>query len=281
MMWWAVVILALSSGMMYLYQLFGNPTDYSPSQRSKLLLKDSTEPLKILLIVEPTPFGYTSGYSNRFKEMLDNIRGFGDEVYILTPDDSSNPPTEYMGYPITTLSGYRLIFYDHVMLSIDLEGKIEKAIQQFQPDVIHVSTPGTIFFPAIYYARKHRFGRPLSPCRPHTSWNSSRIPLLMSYHTHLPLYAKIYVPVPGSVALAEFLLSTFLNMADLALVTSPQLKQQVSELMKRYLPEDFDQIREVGVHRVGVWQKGINTEVILPTSSHSNGLLEIFSVLSQ
>ena len=49
----------------------------------------------------------------------------------------------------------------------------------------------------------------------------------MSYHTHLPLYAKIYLPVPGSVALANFLLSTILNIADLTLVTSPQLKQQV------------------------------------------------------
>jgi hypothetical protein len=156
-MWpWTVAILALSSGIMYFYQFFGKATDYSPSQRSKLLLKDLKEPLKILLIVEPTPFGYTSGYSNRFKEMLHNIREFGDEVHIITPDDSPDPPTEYLGYPITTLSGYRLIFYDHVMLSIDLEGQIEKIIEKFQPDVIHVSTPGTIFFPAIYYSRKHR-----------------------------------------------------------------------------------------------------------------------------
>jgi sulfoquinovosyltransferase len=154
-MWWAVAILALSSGIMYLYQLFGNPINYSPSERSKLILKDSKIPLKILLVVEPTPFGYTSGYSNRFKEMLSNIRDCGDEVYIITPDDSSNPPSEYLGFPITTVGGYRLVFYDHVMLSIDLDGQIEKAIKEFEPDVIHVSTPGTLLFPAVYYARKH------------------------------------------------------------------------------------------------------------------------------
>jgi hypothetical protein len=56
------------------------------------------------------------------------------------------------------------------------------------------------------------------------------IPLLMSYHTHLPMYAKIYLPVPGSVALANFLLNTVLNHADLTLVTSPQLKEQVISL---------------------------------------------------
>lgn len=212
-MWWAFLTLVLSSGIVYILQLFSNQninhSNHLLSERSKLLLKDTKEPLRILLIVEPTPFGYISGYSNRFKEMLQNIKNCGDDVYILTPDDSPNPPNEFMGYPITTLSGYRLVFYDHVMLSIDLEGQIGKAIQTFNPDVIHVSTPGTVFFPAIYYARKYR------------------IPLLMSYHTHLPMYAKVYLPVPGSVAFAEFLLSTFLNMADLTLVTSPQLKEQV------------------------------------------------------
>jgi hypothetical protein len=56
----------------------------------------------------------------------------------------------------------------------------------------------------------------------------------MSYHTHLPLYAKIYLPVPGSVALADFLLHTVLNRADLTLVTSPQLKEQVSSFAFPY-----------------------------------------------
>lgn len=57
----------------------------------------------------------------------------------------------------------------------------------------------------------------------------------MSYHTHLPLYAKIYLPIPGSVAFAEFLLSTFLNIADLTLVTSPQLKQQVKIFLSFFI----------------------------------------------
>jgi hypothetical protein len=163
-MWWAVATLALSMGMVYLYQIYGiiAHQHYQPSIRSKLLLQEPKEPLRILLIVEPTPFGYTSGYSNRFKEMLDNIKDCGDEVYILTPDDSPNPPTSFMGYPITTLGGYRLIFYDHVMLSIDFDGVIEKTIREFQPDVIHVSTPGTIVLPTIFYARKHRSTPPLS-----------------------------------------------------------------------------------------------------------------------
>jgi hypothetical protein len=35
------------------------------------------KPLKILLLVEPTPFNYVSGYANRFKEMLTHLKDMG------------------------------------------------------------------------------------------------------------------------------------------------------------------------------------------------------------
>jgi sulfoquinovosyltransferase len=115
---------------------------------------------RVLLVVEPTPFTYISGYANRFKEMLKHLKDAGDEVHILTPDDSENPPTEYLGFPITTLSGYRLWFYNHITLSIDYDGRINSVIESFKPDVIHISTPGTVVFPTIYYAYKHKLVYP-------------------------------------------------------------------------------------------------------------------------
>ena len=41
---------------------------------------NSHAPMKILLIVEPTPFNYVSGYANRFKEMLKYLKEAGDDV---------------------------------------------------------------------------------------------------------------------------------------------------------------------------------------------------------
>jgi sulfoquinovosyltransferase len=114
------------------------------------------QPLRVLVLVEPTPFTYISGYSNRFKEMLDHMKDAGHEVHVLTPDDTVNPPTEYQGYPITTLNGFRFFLYNHISLSLDFEGQTSKAISSFKPDIIHVSSPGMLVFPAIYYARKHR-----------------------------------------------------------------------------------------------------------------------------
>ena len=44
---------------------------------------------------------------------------------------------------------------------------------------------------------------------------------MISYHTHLPVYADRYVPVPGlkqlSVAFAEWILPTALNWSGLGL----------------------------------------------------------------
>ena len=119
-------------------------------------LKSSSSPLRILLLVEPTPFTYVSGYSNRFKEMLQHIKKAGNIVHILTPDDSANPPTHYEGFPITTLTGFRFFLYNHICLSLDLQGKTGEVIKSFAPDIIHVSSPGTLVFPAIYNARKYK-----------------------------------------------------------------------------------------------------------------------------
>jgi hypothetical protein len=63
---------------------------------------DAEPPLKILLLVEPTPFNYVSGYANRFKEMLKFLHKAGDKVEVLTPDKDPNPPKDFMGFPITT-----------------------------------------------------------------------------------------------------------------------------------------------------------------------------------
>jgi hypothetical protein len=39
-----------------------------------------TPPLKVGLIVEPTPFTHVSGYSNRYKEMLTYLKKADDEA---------------------------------------------------------------------------------------------------------------------------------------------------------------------------------------------------------
>ena len=53
-----------------------------------------------------------------------------------------------------------------------------------------------------------------------------RIPLLMSYHTHLPSYSANYLPW-APLEISWSLLRWVHSRADLTLVTSPQLQQEL------------------------------------------------------
>lgn len=192
----------------------------------------SNEKYRVLLLVEPTPFNYVSGYANRFKEMLKHMKSMGQEVEILTPDKDPNPPTEFNGYPITTVRGYEFPLYNQITLSFDFQKETPRLIQKLKPDLIHVATPSALVWPAVFWCWVYK------------------IPLVMSYHTNFPEYAKAYVPVDGIEKLANFLLRTFHRHADLTLCTSPQLA---------------DDMNAAGIERIDVWQKGINGERFSPS----------------
>ena len=185
----------------------------------------ATPPRRVMLMIEPTPFTHISGYSNRFREMLKYLKKAGDEVAILTVDDTPDAPTSHLGFPITTTRGFRNPVYKSICLTFDTDLAGWGVCEKHRPEVLHVTTPGFIGFAAMLYAR------------------AFRIPLVLSYHTHLPLYAKTYSPewFPGVEEIAFALISFVHNRADLTLVTSPQVK---AELESR------------GIERVEVWRKG-------------------------
>ena len=74
-------------------------------------------PMRIQLIVEPTPFTHVSGYANRFKEYLKYQKKAGAQVSIITPDDSPDAPSNFLGFPITTIRGFRFPLYKQIYLS--------------------------------------------------------------------------------------------------------------------------------------------------------------------
>lgn len=182
-------------------------------------------------MVEPTPFTHVSGYANRFKEMLRYLAKAGDEVEIVTTDSSTaakDLPERSFGFPIQHTQGFTFPLYNHITLTLDLpEMKGARVIDRLRPDLIHVTSPGFLLFAAMFYARV------------------MRIPLVMSYHTHLPSYGKNYLGfIPGIEEISWKLLRLAHTRADLTLVTSPQMR---------------DQLIQNGIPRVQVWRKGIDT----------------------
>lgn len=191
----------------------------------------TTPPLRILLIVEPTPFNYVSGYANRFKEMLKYLSKGGDVVEVVTTDPDPLPPKTFLNFNIHTARGISLPMYSSVAVSFDFRARIKKVIQAFKPDLIHVSTPSAVIIPALFWAK------------------ALNVPIVMSYHTDFIGYTRTYLPFLGLSRGAAFLVKQFHEAADMVLCTSPQLKQQMIDL---------------GLKRVDVWQKGINTEIFSP-----------------
>lgn len=221
-------------------------------------------PMRVQLIVEPTPFTHVSGYANRFKEYLRYQKKAGAEVSIITPDDSEDAPSSFLDYPITTIRGFRFPLYKQIYLSwgiAPLEGMrqglinrlnplsgiktrrkkkkeclsvVSEVVDEFEPDLVHVTSPGFIPYMTTYIARE---------------WKD--VPLLISYHTHIPVYARAYAKWMGGFGewLSWAAIRQLHGCADLTVVTSPQMKAE---------------FEEHGVPRVEVWNKGIDTEVFHP-----------------
>eukprot|EP00922_Rhytidocystis_sp_ex-Travisia-forbesii_P058384 GHVS01086293.1.p1 GENE.GHVS01086293.1~~GHVS01086293.1.p1 ORF type:complete len:485 (-),score=61.82 GHVS01086293.1:418-1872(-) len=108
-------------------------------------------------------------------------------------------------------------------------------IRSFLPDILHVTSPGFLSFIVT-----HVYSRLLT----------RSVPLVLAYHTHLPALVHMYFWwLPGAVSLSWRYLRHLHNQADLTLVTSPQVKQQMER---------------VGIQRVQVWQKGVDTKRFHP-----------------
>ena len=104
------------------------------------------QPRKVCLMVEPTPFNYVCGYTNRFNEMLRYMSKAGDVIEIITTADSRIPtkdlPTERFGYNITHTWGFKFPLYNEMTLTLDLpQMKGASVLEKFKPDIIHATSP--------------------------------------------------------------------------------------------------------------------------------------------
>lgn len=186
-------------------------------------------------MVEPTPFTHVSGYSNRFNEMLKYLQKAGDTVEVITPDNSDGAPAKAHGFKVNNIKGFTFPMYPLITLALDVRMQAWQMMRSFKPDLMHISSPGFLCFMGIVTTKL------------------MGIPLVLSYHTHLPVYARNYGDASAfwrlfgadfNVAFAWKLIRFVHSAADLTLVTSPQIKEE---------------LERNGVERVAVWRKGIDT----------------------
>jgi glycosyltransferase involved in cell wall biosynthesis len=166
------------------------------------------------------------GIVTRLCHTVEHLQRAGDQVLIFSPQGGL---TEYKGAQICGVEGFPLPLYPELKLAIPTP-TIGNQLELFKPDIIHVANPAVLGLGGLYYAKK------------------LNIPLVASYHTHLPQYLHHYGLGILEGLLWELLKSAH-NQADLNLCTSTAM---VEELTNH------------GIERVDLWQRGVDTELFQP-----------------
>jgi glycosyltransferase involved in cell wall biosynthesis len=150
----------------------------------------------------------------------------GDEVVVFCPEGC---PDEYMGARLIGVPAMPLPLYPELKLALPRPA-VSDAIDTFQPDLIHVVNPAVLGLGGIWLAK------------------TKNIPLIASYHTHLPKYLEHYGMGMLEPLLWELLKAAH-NQALLNLCTSTAMVQELSDK---------------GIQHTALWQRGVDTELFRP-----------------
>ena len=181
--------------------------------------------MRIALFTE-TFLPKVDGIVTRLKHTVEHLQRLGDDVLVFSPDGGL---TEYKGARIHGVSGMAFPLYPELKLALP-RPSIGEALEQFQPDLIHIVNPAVLGLAGLFYAK------------------TLDIPLIASYHTHLPKYLEHYGWGMFEGLVWE-LIKAVHNQARINLVTSTAMQEELTEH---------------GVERAKVWQRGVDTELFRP-----------------
>ncbi|XP_009787548.1 sulfoquinovosyl transferase SQD2 [Nicotiana tabacum] len=191
----------------------------------------SSKPRRIAIFVEPSPFAYVSGYKNRFQNFIRYLREMGDEVMVVTTHEGV--PQEFYGAKLIGSLSFPCPWYQKVPLSLALSPRIISEVKRFKPDIIHASSPGIMVFGALIIAKLL--------C----------VPIVMSYHTHVPVYIPRYT-FSWLVQPMWMVLKFLHRAADLTLVPSAAIAK------------DLKAYRVTAANKIRLWNKGVDSESFHP-----------------
>jgi glycosyltransferase involved in cell wall biosynthesis len=123
-----------------------------------------------IVIVTETFLPSTDGVVTRLTNAIRYMKQQGHDILVIAPDLGE---VDYSDASIMRIKSVNLPFYKSRGFSLP-SAKVKKAIEDFKPDVVHAVNPLLLAASGVKYARK------------------LDIPLVASYHTHVPKYLKYY-----------------------------------------------------------------------------------------
>ena len=172
------------------------------------------------------------GVVTRLQRTLEELARAGDEVLMVAP---AGGPESYAGVPVVGVREMRMPLYPdgdgYPPKRVALPGpSLMRALEQHQPDVVHVINPVLLGAGAVAISR-------------HRDW-----PVVASYHAHLPTYARLY-RVGWLESAGWRYIRALHNRADLNLCTSQAT---------------LDTLRRHGIERLELWPYGIEADRFHP-----------------
>ncbi len=166
------------------------------------------------------------GIVTRLTKTVKHLIEAGDEVVVFCPEGC---PSNYMGAQVVGVSAMPLPLYPELKLGLPGPA-VSDALDTFQPDLVHVVNPAVLGLGGIWLAK------------------TNNIPLVASYHTHLPKYLEHYGMGMLEPLLWELLKAAH-NQAVINLCTSTAMVKELSEK---------------GIQHTALWQRGVDTETFRP-----------------
>ncbi|MCX5948454.1 MAG: glycosyltransferase family 1 protein [Cyanobacteria bacterium] len=172
------------------------------------------------------------GIVTRLTKTVQHLVAAGDEVLIFCPEGA---PALYCGARVVGVPAMPLPLYPELKLALPRPA-VSEALEHFAPDLVHVVNPAVLGLGGIWLAK------------------TRGLPLVASYHTHLPKYLEHYGMGMLEPLLWELLKAAH-NQAQLNLCTSTAM---VEELAAK------------GIQHTALWQRGVDTELFRPELSSAS-----------
>ena len=166
------------------------------------------------------------GIVTRLTKTIEFLTKNGDEVIVFCPEGC---PDSYKGATIVGVAAMPLPLYPELKLGLPGPAVSDK-LEEFKPDLVHVVNPAVLGLGGIWLAK------------------TNNIPLIASYHTHLPKYLEHYGMGMLEPLLWELLKAAH-NQALLNLCTSTAM---------------VNELEEKGIQRTALWQRGVDTTNFRP-----------------
>jgi glycosyltransferase involved in cell wall biosynthesis len=181
--------------------------------------------VKIVFFTE-TFLPKVDGIVTRLTKTIQHLVASGDEVLVFCPEGA---PDNWMGARVIGVPAMPLPLYPELKLALPRPA-VSEALDRFRPDLVHVVNPAVLGLGGIWLAK------------------TRNLPLVASYHTHLPKYLEHYGMGMLEPLLWELLKAAH-NQARLNLCTSTAM---------------VEELREKGIQHTALWQRGVDTELFRP-----------------